>query len=656
MLERRSYVIIGNGIAGITAAETLRAENPLAEITLVADNAEPVYYRPALKDFLAGRVGQESLYMRPRTFYADNNVRFLLDRAVGIHTGSHIVQLQSGRRVGYDRLLLAAGARSRRLCCPGANLPNVVALRTIIDYQNILNILKMPRRVVICGSGPLALETAEVLHASGHSVTHLLRKPRLWQQVLDRTASELIVRQEQREGIDVRVGEEIVEIVGDNRQLVGVITNRGSRILCDLVIMAIGIEPVTGFIKESGIACGLGVRVDEYMHTSVPDVYAAGDITEMINPLTGAPIYAGQWYSALQQGRAAAYSMLGMLGANQLLRANESKAAASKRAYLHPIIKARIFGFDLAAVGLTNPPANNDPGCQQITADTRTHIYSKALLKNGVLVGMLSLDGDRDIVAFKRAVDHAVNVTPVASRLFQTDFKFNNWLDAQKVPTPVLAVSKAREQNEQMQQTQPRMLKSQFVGVSPSLPDPGEGSGQVIRMRSNGDPYTMPIVALNTLTQAREETKPFPSHVTVSKEPVTSGEAYLVPMLSPEIIDVLQKHPAAARYHLSLTQEPENLLPSLLRNWTGTPLSQSEVTYIGREPGVQVLVNHNSISRRHAQITYHNGKYFLRDLDSKNGTYVNDIQLDPSETYILKPGDQVRIGKIITYRFQTHLV
>src|SRR5579884_3105531 len=98
--------------------------------------------------------------------------------------------------------------------------------------------------------------------------------------------------------------------------------------------MAIGIEPVTGFIKESGIACGLGVRVDEYMHTSVPDVYAAGDITEMINPLTGAPIYAGQWYSALQQGRAAAYSMLGMLGANQLLRANESKATASKRAYL----------------------------------------------------------------------------------------------------------------------------------------------------------------------------------------------------------------------------------------------------------------------------------------------------------------------------------
>src|SRR5579885_778305 len=96
MLERRSYVIIGNGIAGITAAETLRAENPLAEITLVADNAEPVYYRPVLKDFLAGRVGQESLYMRPRTFYADNNVRFLLDRAVGIHTGSHIVQLQSG--------------------------------------------------------------------------------------------------------------------------------------------------------------------------------------------------------------------------------------------------------------------------------------------------------------------------------------------------------------------------------------------------------------------------------------------------------------------------------------------------------------------------------------------------------------------------------
>src|SRR5579864_6200824 len=159
MQERPSYLIIGNGIAGVTAAEILRAEDSAADITVVADDPFPVYYRPALKDYLAGRVREDKLWARPTSFYQDQRIRFLSKRVVGIQVGQHSVQLQSGRQVGYSRLLLANGARPSTLKCPGLDLAGVTTLRTIADYQAVQNRLSNARRVVVTGSGTLALET-----------------------------------------------------------------------------------------------------------------------------------------------------------------------------------------------------------------------------------------------------------------------------------------------------------------------------------------------------------------------------------------------------------------------------------------------------------------------------------------------------------------
>src|SRR5256712_12273198 len=120
-----SYLIIGNGIAGVTAAEILRSEDSAADITVIADDPFPVYYRPALKDYLAGRVREDKLWARPNSFYQDHNIRFLSDRVVGIQVGQHTIQMQSNREVAYDRLLLANGARAIRLTCPGTDLVGV---------------------------------------------------------------------------------------------------------------------------------------------------------------------------------------------------------------------------------------------------------------------------------------------------------------------------------------------------------------------------------------------------------------------------------------------------------------------------------------------------------------------------------------------------
>src|SRR6202035_224869 len=219
MTARQSYLIVGNGIAGATAAEVLRNEDSASEITIVADDPFPVYYRPALKDYLAGKIREENLWARPISFYQDRRIRFCTDRVVGIQAGQHCVQLRSGQTLGYTRLLLAHGATASTLSCPGSALVGVTTLRTVADYQNVLSRLAAARRIVVTGSGTLALESIETLRHRGFQATHPLRRRTLWSEVLDPAASDLVLQQEKRDGVDIRYEQEIAEIVGQNGQV-----------------------------------------------------------------------------------------------------------------------------------------------------------------------------------------------------------------------------------------------------------------------------------------------------------------------------------------------------------------------------------------------------------------------------------------------------
>ena len=431
-----TYVIVGNGIAGVTAAEILRTEDAAAHITVIADDPFPVYYRPALKDYLAGRVREDRLWARPNSFYQDHSIRFLPERVVGIRPQQHVIQLQSGRQVGYGRLLLANGARASTLTCPGTQLTGVSTLRTVADYQAVLNRLSVVRRVVVSGSGTLALETIETLRHRGYEVTHLLRRRTLWSEILDPVASDLVLQQERRDGVDVRLEEEIAEIVGkplpegQGEQVSAVVTTRGERIPCEMVLIAIGIDPLIDFIQQSGIACGRGVRVDATMHTSAPDVYAAGDVLETSDPLSGRTRVLGQWYPAVQQARAAAYSMLNLLDGSQPFAPGNFYNATF------------LYGLDFASAGLTQLPAGAQ-GYQEIVAEPSARSYRKVILKNGAAVGMLALGNRKNALALKRAIDHGINLLPIAAQLFDDDFELDAWLDSQGVPPPLLGARRA---------------------------------------------------------------------------------------------------------------------------------------------------------------------------------------------------------------------
>lgn len=419
-------MIVGNGIAGATAAELVRMEAPNAAIMVIADDPFPVYYRPALKDYLAGRVHEDKLWARPGSFYQDHNIHFLADRVVGVQAGKHLVQLQSGRALGYTKLLLANGASANRLRCPGLDLPGVTTLRTVADYQAVVNRLPLVKRVVVTGSGTLALETVETLRHRGYQVTHLIRRQTLWSEVLDATASDLVLQQERRDGVDVHLEEEIAEITGSNGAVTGVVTTRGTHIACEMVLIAIGVEPNIDFLTRSGIGCGRGVRVDNAMRTNAPDIYACGDVLETTDVSSGRVRVIGQWYPAIQQARAAAYSMLDLLDTNSPFRASTFYNATF------------LYGLNFAAVGLTNAQ-----GYQEMVAEPQPRTYRKVLLKDNIPVGMLTLGNRKQALAFKRAIDFRVNLQPVLAQIFAEDFDLHRWLDSQGIPASQLGVKKA---------------------------------------------------------------------------------------------------------------------------------------------------------------------------------------------------------------------
>ncbi len=580
MAERLAYVIVGNGIAGITAAEILRNEDSAAAITVIADDPFPVYYRPALKDYLAGRVREDKLWAKQKSFYEDNQIRFLSERVVGVQVGQHTVQLQSGQHIGYSRLLLANGAHASTLKCPGLALKGVTTLRTIADYQQVLSQLPGVRRIVVSGSGTLALETIETLRHRGYAVTHLLRRRTLWSEVLDTTASDLVLQQERRDEVDVRIEDEIAEVVGKQGQVSGVVTTSGTRISCEMVIIAIGIEPIIGFIKGSGIPCGRGVKVDGAMRSSAPDIYAAGDVLETTNPFTGRTRVLGQWYPAVQQARAAAYSMLDLLDTTRAFSASTFYNATF------------LYGLDFASVGLATTPVGARlsaptadlpaPTYTEIVADPQPRMYRKVLLKDGVPVGMLSLGDRKGGLAFKRAIDHSVNLSPVATRLFAPDFQLAKWLDAQGVPPAILGVQRKGDG---------AIKEAAYSSVQ--LPTANVGARHPLWGRGNSAPSSAPT------------------------------EAVFVPVAM-------------------------KTLPSLRE----IQLSQTMVMTVGRQAGVFLLLDHGSISRRHAELRYANGQYILHDMGSTNGTYINDTRLAENSTTTLQHNDRVGFGKDIAFTFQ----
>jgi 3-phenylpropionate/trans-cinnamate dioxygenase ferredoxin reductase subunit len=308
-----TYVIAGAGLAGAKAAETLREEGFAGPLLLVGEETERPYERPPLsKDYLLGKAERETIYVHPRSWYAENSVDLRLGRRVtGIDPAAHDVTLDDGSRAGYAKLLLATGSSPRRLPLAGADADGVLYLRRVGDSDQIRLAFQTASRVVVIGAGWIGLETAAAARAAGAEVTILEAAELPLLRVLGREVAQVFADLHRDHGVDLRFGVRVAEITESGGRAAGVRLADGSRIAADVIIVGVGITPNSQLAEAAGLEIGNGIVVDARLRSSDPDIFAAGDVANAYHPVFGKHIRVEHWANALHQPQAAARAMLG---------------------------------------------------------------------------------------------------------------------------------------------------------------------------------------------------------------------------------------------------------------------------------------------------------------------------------------------------------
>jgi NADPH-dependent 2,4-dienoyl-CoA reductase/sulfur reductase-like enzyme len=318
----RTFVIVGGGLAGAKAAETLRAEGFSGRVILVGDERDHPYERPPLsKGYLAGKEARESVFVHETAWYAGADVELHLGQPVtSIDRGARSVELGDGTVIHYDKLLLATGAEPRRLDIPGTDLAGVHHLRRLAHADRLKNVLSALGRdnghLVIAGAGWIGLEVAAAARGYGAEVTVVEPEATPLLRVIGPELGQIFTELHSDHGVRFHFGTRLTEIIGQDGMVLAARTDDGEEHPAHDVLAAIGAAPRAALAEAAGLAIaargdGGGIAVDASLRTSDPDIYAAGDVANMPHPLFGTRLRVEHWANALNSGPAAARAMLG---------------------------------------------------------------------------------------------------------------------------------------------------------------------------------------------------------------------------------------------------------------------------------------------------------------------------------------------------------
>ncbi len=311
--DTRDFVLVGGGVTSAAALEALLREGIAgSRITLIASEPWLPYHRPPLsKTYLLGTKPRERLFVKPEAFYGDHGVNVMLGVLVtGMNTPTRCLTLSSGQSLTYRTLLLATGCLPHTLSVPGNDLPGVFTLRTLDDADRIRAWLPRTRHAAVIGGGFIGMELASVFAQRGLDTTILHRGHALFDKLGVPEASRFFEQYYRDRGVAIRFQDEVVALEGQDA-VATLRTATGAVLPAELVAVGIGAIPDISFLKGSGIALGNGVTVNEYLETSLPDVYAAGDIADFFDPLYGRHRRIEHWDTARRHGTIAGQNMAG---------------------------------------------------------------------------------------------------------------------------------------------------------------------------------------------------------------------------------------------------------------------------------------------------------------------------------------------------------
>ncbi len=303
--------IIGNGIAGITAARELRKRKPDWRITVISGESDHPYSRPALMYVFMGHLRYEHTKLYEDWFWPRNRIDLVRAWVTRIDVARKVVELDHGAPIAWDQLVIATGSQSNRFGWPGQDLAGVQGLYGLQDLELLEGNCRGAKRAVIVGGGLIGIELAEMLHSRGIAITFLVREASYWSNIMPAEESQLINQVIRREGLDLRLSTQLREIVDDGKgRACAVITDRGEKIECQLVGLTAGVSPSIGLLAGSGIETGRGVLVDPSFRTNVPGVHAAGDCAEIRMP-GGKNRIEQLWYTGKMHGQVLARVLAG---------------------------------------------------------------------------------------------------------------------------------------------------------------------------------------------------------------------------------------------------------------------------------------------------------------------------------------------------------
>ncbi|NLT74063.1 MAG: NAD(P)/FAD-dependent oxidoreductase [Chloroflexi bacterium] len=368
-------VIIGNSATAVGAIESIREHDQSAEITVISDEGPMIYSRPMLSHYLAGEIDRARLAYRPSDFWTRHNVAVIADDAVvSIDPVGHSVETNSGRVIGYDRLLIATGGQPIVPPLPGLDLDGVFTFTRQGDATQLSRFLEgvnSPRALVV-GGGMIGIKATDSLWKRGAHVTMVELAPMILAAALDGPASEMVCRLLRENGVDVRTENTVTEIHGEDGRVRYATLKDASTVECDVVVFGIGVRPNSGLANAAGLKVNRGICVDEFMRSSNPHIYAAGDVAEAYDLVVDMNRTVAIWPNAYRQGAIAGAHMVG------IERPDPGGVAMNT---------VEVMGVPAMSIGNGNAPEEGHDVLVRL--DESANVYRRLVLREGRLVGAI---------------------------------------------------------------------------------------------------------------------------------------------------------------------------------------------------------------------------------------------------------------------------